>query len=55
LETDPIRPVPQLKGLQPVRPNEVIARSRSALLKPLLNKLKEAKEAAILKQTTPLK
>ncbi|QKI79977.1 RNA-dependent RNA polymerase [Erysiphe necator associated mitovirus 29] len=40
LETDPIRPVPSLIGLQPIRPNEVIARSRSALLKPLINQLK---------------
>lgn len=40
LESDPIRPVPSLKGLQPIRPNEVIARSRSALLKPFLNQLK---------------
>lgn len=40
LETDPIRPVPSLKGLQPIRPNEVIARSKSAMLKPLLNQLK---------------
>jgi len=55
LETDPIKPVPQLKGLQPVRPNEVIARSRSALLKPFLNKLREEKEKSTLKQTTPLK
>jgi hypothetical protein len=44
LETDPIKPVPSLRGLQPIRPNEVIARSRAALLKPLLNQFKLAKE-----------
>jgi len=43
LESDPIRPVPNMKGLQPIRPNEVIARSRSSLLKPLLVQLKKLK------------
>lgn len=61
LESDPIRPVPSLKGLQPIRPNEVIARSRSALLKPFLNQLrilavsKNDSSEAHSDQTTPLK
>jgi len=52
LETDPIRPVPSLKGLQPIRPNEVIARSRSSLLKPLLNQLRIIAAEETVKQET---
>lgn len=57
LETDPIKPVPSLRGLQPIRPNEVVARSRSSLLKPLLNQLRLIKESSDSEhsQTTPLK
>lgn len=49
LETDPIKPVPSLKGLQPIRPNEIVARSRSALLKPLLNQFAQS----CISQETP--
>jgi len=40
LEENPIRPMPSLKGLQPTRPKELVTRSRSALLKPLMEEFK---------------